>query len=125
MTTCARVTQEPNSPACSHNGTYECGVCVCNDGYYGDRCQCDETSVDAETHHDACRMYVSADVFCLEVFLCTVSDLQLLYNFILLLDLLFFPHLLQDPSKVNFCDLLQHKLLQAGCHFYRQTSTSA
>lgn len=48
--------EEPNSPACSGNGTYECGVCDCDDGYYGDRCQCDETSVDAETHHDACRV---------------------------------------------------------------------
>ena len=55
--------QEPNSPACSENGTYECGICVCNDGYYGDRCQCDETSVSSETHHDACRMWVCLAVF--------------------------------------------------------------
>ena len=56
MCSFSRVTKEPNSPRCNSNGTYECGICVCNDGYYGDRCQCDETSVDAETHHDACRM---------------------------------------------------------------------
>jgi len=30
------------------NGTYERGICVCNDGYYGDCCQCDETSISSE-----------------------------------------------------------------------------
>lgn len=32
---------ETNSPICNNgNGTYECGVCKCNDGHLGPRCEC-------------------------------------------------------------------------------------
>ncbi|KAF5886025.1 integrin beta-7-like [Clarias magur] len=36
--------KEYNSKYCSGNGTLECGVCRCNEGYLGKRCQCDSTS---------------------------------------------------------------------------------
>lgn len=81
---CACILQEPNSPECSGNGTYECGVCVCNDSYYGDRCQCDETSVDAETHHDACRVYARwCRIHCLfspRLYFCPFTDILWLYR---------------------------------------------
>ncbi|XP_062600193.1 integrin beta-3-like isoform X2 [Saccostrea cucullata] len=32
---------EPNSAECSFNGTFECGICKCNPGWIGDRCECD------------------------------------------------------------------------------------
>ncbi|KAM9483670.1 integrin beta-7 isoform 1-T2 [Clarias gariepinus] len=36
--------KEHNSTHCSGNGTLECGVCRCNEGYLGQRCQCKSTS---------------------------------------------------------------------------------
>ena len=32
--------REPNSPQCSFNGVYQCGVCKCNDEYFGKKCEC-------------------------------------------------------------------------------------
>ncbi|XP_062386735.1 integrin beta-1-like [Sardina pilchardus] len=29
-----------NSPACEGSGTYECGICRCNEGYLGEECDC-------------------------------------------------------------------------------------
>jgi len=48
--------QEYNSDSCNGNGTYECGVCSCNNGYYGDKCQCDSDSLTVDTHDASCRM---------------------------------------------------------------------
>lgn len=33
---------EPDSERCSGNGTYVCGLCECNPGYLGTRCECQE-----------------------------------------------------------------------------------
>lgn len=33
---------EPDSPRCSGNGTYVCGLCECNPSYLGTRCECQE-----------------------------------------------------------------------------------
>nr|XP_034310720.1 integrin beta pat-3-like isoform X3 [Crassostrea gigas] len=39
---------EPNSTNCNQRGTYECGVCNCNEGWSGDSCECDERLPEAE-----------------------------------------------------------------------------
>jgi protocadherin alpha len=33
----------PNATECNGQGTLACGQCECNPGYFGDRCQCDNT----------------------------------------------------------------------------------
>jgi protocadherin alpha len=35
--------REQNSPVCNSQGTLVCGICECNTGYFGDRCQCDSS----------------------------------------------------------------------------------
>lgn len=35
--------QISNSPHCTFEGTYECGVCNCNSGRFGHLCQCDSS----------------------------------------------------------------------------------
>ncbi|KAM6986303.1 integrin beta-5 [Aplochiton taeniatus] len=43
-----------NSSVCSHIGTYTCGICSCNPGYLGARCECQEG--EAGSHFlSACR----------------------------------------------------------------------
>uniref|UniRef100_A0A673L1F1 Integrin beta n=1 Tax=Sinocyclocheilus rhinocerous TaxID=307959 RepID=A0A673L1F1_9TELE len=45
---------EPDSPVCHHgNGTYECGICLCNPGRLGPRCECAEGDY-SPTEQDAC-----------------------------------------------------------------------
>lgn len=45
---------EPDSPVCHHgNGTYECGICLCNPGRLGPRCECAEGDY-SPTKQDAC-----------------------------------------------------------------------
>lgn len=45
---------EPDSPICHHgNGTYECGICLCNPGRLGPRCECAEGDY-SPTEQDAC-----------------------------------------------------------------------
>uniref|UniRef100_A0A8W8MC73 Integrin beta n=1 Tax=Magallana gigas TaxID=29159 RepID=A0A8W8MC73_MAGGI len=39
---------KPNSTNCNQRGTYECGVCHCNEGWSGDSCQCDQRGTDTE-----------------------------------------------------------------------------
>ncbi|EDV26654.1 uncharacterized protein TRIADDRAFT_54882 [Trichoplax adhaerens] len=40
----------PNSPRCTMgNGTYACGVCVCNPGRFGNLCQCDSEAAFSDT----------------------------------------------------------------------------
>ncbi|KTF86778.1 hypothetical protein cypCar_00011822, partial [Cyprinus carpio] len=45
---------EPDSPICHYgNGTYECGICLCNPGRLGPRCECAEGDY-SPTKQDAC-----------------------------------------------------------------------
>ncbi|XP_052682753.1 integrin beta-6-like [Crassostrea angulata] len=39
---------KPNSTNCNQRGTYECGVCHCNEGWSGDSCLCDQRGTDTE-----------------------------------------------------------------------------
>eukprot|EP00105_Crassostrea_gigas_P012340 XP_011428304.1 PREDICTED: integrin beta-3 [Crassostrea gigas] len=39
---------ESNSTRCNQRGTYECGVCHCNEGWSGDSCECDERGSETE-----------------------------------------------------------------------------
>ncbi|KAM6980764.1 integrin beta-7 [Aplochiton taeniatus] len=47
---------EESSQHCNNRGTLSCGVCDCNEGYLGQRCECekpkDAISVDASCHQD-------------------------------------------------------------------------
>ena len=41
---------------CSGNGRFNCGICECDPGHGGDKCQCDITSVeDYKIHEQKCR----------------------------------------------------------------------
>uniref|UniRef100_K1RY28 Integrin beta-3 n=1 Tax=Magallana gigas TaxID=29159 RepID=K1RY28_MAGGI len=54
---------KPNSTNCNQRGTYECGVCHCNEGWSGDSCQCDQRGTEAEAcGTEAGRMYSYASV---------------------------------------------------------------
>ncbi|KAG9264477.1 integrin beta-3-like [Astyanax mexicanus] len=44
---------EPASPACSNNGTLECGVCLCDAGRLGSHCECTEGDY-KPTEADSC-----------------------------------------------------------------------
>ena len=35
---------EPKSPNCNDVGTYRCGICECDQGFFGHTCQCDASS---------------------------------------------------------------------------------
>ncbi|XP_051994725.1 integrin beta-3a isoform X1 [Xyrauchen texanus] len=49
-----QLSSEPNSPSCHHgNGTLECGVCLCNPGRLGSRCECSEGEYNP-TQQDRC-----------------------------------------------------------------------
>ncbi|NP_001076305.1 integrin beta-5 precursor [Danio rerio] len=45
---------KPNSSRCNSAGTYNCGLCRCEPGYLGARCECQEGEVDHQ-HLSACR----------------------------------------------------------------------
>lgn len=45
---------EANSSRCNSAGTYSCGMCRCEPGYLGARCECQEGEVDHQ-HLSACR----------------------------------------------------------------------
>ena len=36
------------------NGTFECGQCTCNEGRYGNKCQCSGEDVKSDGHKEAC-----------------------------------------------------------------------
>uniref|UniRef100_A0A8C6Z3Q2 Integrin beta n=1 Tax=Nothoprocta perdicaria TaxID=30464 RepID=A0A8C6Z3Q2_NOTPE len=40
---------EANSSKCKGKGSFECGVCICNPGYVGPHCECDENSLSTDT----------------------------------------------------------------------------
>lgn len=39
---------EIHSPKCNSHGTYECGICDCDDGFYGRKCECSTLSTSFE-----------------------------------------------------------------------------
>ncbi|RXG61019.1 Integrin beta pat-3 [Armadillidium vulgare] len=45
---------EENSEICSYNGKYACGVCVCNKGYTGKHCECEDT-LDSTSGTENCK----------------------------------------------------------------------
>lgn len=48
--------KQPASPACHHgNGTFECGVCLCDAGRLGPRCECSEDEYQL-TQKDSCSL---------------------------------------------------------------------
>lgn len=44
-----------NSPACNFKGTEQCGICKCNPGFEGERCECDSKDLDKVEMIDRCR----------------------------------------------------------------------
>jgi protocadherin alpha len=44
-----------NNEKCKSFGTYECGACTCNDGYYGRHCECDGSTLSSNDQDAACR----------------------------------------------------------------------
>uniref|UniRef100_A0A8C1NXK6 Integrin beta n=1 Tax=Cyprinus carpio TaxID=7962 RepID=A0A8C1NXK6_CYPCA len=53
----------PNSPVCSGgNGTLECGVCRCNEGWLGRLCECSQDEVLTEDLDANCRMDNKMDI---------------------------------------------------------------
>lgn len=41
---------------CSHgNGTFECGICICNSGRFGRQCECDELQLSQESSLEQCK----------------------------------------------------------------------
>lgn len=51
---CTHLTQA-NSSSCSSIGTYTCGMCRCEPGYLGARCECQEGESGGDGHQAACR----------------------------------------------------------------------
>lgn len=53
---CERAGKEiPNSDKCNNgNGTFECGMCNCNPGRYGRKCECDESEISSRASLEQC-----------------------------------------------------------------------
>ncbi|XP_062386733.1 integrin beta-1-like isoform X2 [Sardina pilchardus] len=51
-----------NSPACAGRGTYECGICRCNEGRIGQKCECSTDEVRTEDLDASCRMENGTDI---------------------------------------------------------------
>ena len=46
--------EQPYSEYCGTRGTYECGICSCNDNFYGRRCECDAKDTNPAEEEQAC-----------------------------------------------------------------------
>ncbi|KAI2800139.1 Integrin beta-1, partial [Blomia tropicalis] len=46
---------EENSESCNFKGTAQCGICKCNPGFEGERCECDSKDLDKIEMIDRCR----------------------------------------------------------------------
>ncbi|XP_051176237.1 integrin beta-PS-like [Leptopilina boulardi] len=53
-----------NSSKCNNNGTYKCGVCDCNPGSFGKKCECNNTANDHYKNFQNCRRDNSSLVDC-------------------------------------------------------------
>ncbi|UXI23199.1 sodium-dependent multivitamin transporter-like [Sarcoptes scabiei] len=50
---CEKDAQE-KSPECGGRGSYQCGICNCDDNYYGRRCECDAKNSDPAKEEASC-----------------------------------------------------------------------
>lgn len=59
-------TFEMNSPRCKGQGTLSCGICECNENFFGRNCECSNKDLASETGLDAfkCRRNNETDVEC-------------------------------------------------------------
>ncbi|XP_022307224.2 integrin beta-PS-like [Crassostrea virginica] len=48
------IADNQNHAMCNFNGTYVCGMCMCNDPYYGDRCGCNRASENIDDKNKQC-----------------------------------------------------------------------
>lgn len=56
MTTVVSIYKVPNSPQCNTSGTYECGICSCDKGFYGKKCECGATNLEDNENDLPCRL---------------------------------------------------------------------
>lgn len=57
--------QEQNSSVCTNgNGTLTCGICDCNEGRYGDYCECDGSILENTAGTSTCKPHNNTDVIC-------------------------------------------------------------
>ncbi|XP_016841340.1 integrin beta-PS [Nasonia vitripennis] len=49
------------SPNCTNNGYLDCGICLCDDGFYGKQCECKGSEIGSSTL-DACKATNDSDV---------------------------------------------------------------
>lgn len=62
--------EKPNSEFCHNgNGTYECGICSCNEGRYGEKCECDASEVSSKESDAKC-LTPNSTVLCSNVGQC-------------------------------------------------------
>ncbi len=57
-----KLLQEENSAKCNSSGNFNCGGCTCNDGFYGETCECRGDGLDAlgkDEELDVCRRLMS------------------------------------------------------------------
>lgn len=46
--------RQSKSPECNRRGTFECGICRCDDDTYGQRCECSSSNMDAGKSDEKC-----------------------------------------------------------------------
>lgn len=55
---------QPNSDICVNHGDLTCGICSCNEGYFGKNCECNANAVQANTNVLGCRPDNTTTVDC-------------------------------------------------------------
>ncbi|XP_023220339.1 integrin beta-PS-like [Centruroides sculpturatus] len=53
--------EERKSPKCSGNGTFECGICNCDPGRYGEKCECSGDGTEGYDQMDTTRCFGGND----------------------------------------------------------------
>ncbi|KAJ4445442.1 hypothetical protein ANN_07247 [Periplaneta americana] len=52
-----------NASECSHNGTYACGICQCDERHFGQKCECSATQLDSlESYASNCKPNNDSDI---------------------------------------------------------------